>query len=39
MLRGDRQGSWAVKINKNYRIIFRWSDQGPYDVDMEDYHG
>lgn len=37
-LKGDRQGTWALKINHNYRVTFKWGDEGPYDVDMEDYH-
>jgi proteic killer suppression protein len=39
MLKGDRQGTWALKINKNHRVTFRLRDEGPYDVDVEDYHG
>ncbi|MGF1619264.1 MAG: type II toxin-antitoxin system RelE/ParE family toxin [Rhodomicrobiaceae bacterium] len=38
-LKGKRHGTWALKINKNYRVTFKWKDEGPYDVDMEDYHG
>jgi len=38
-LKGDRQSTFAVKVSANYRITFRWSDDGPYDVDLEDYHG
>jgi proteic killer suppression protein len=38
-LKGDRRGTWALRINKNHRVTFKWSDEGPYDVDMEDYHG
>lgn len=38
-LTGDRKGTFAVSISKNWRITFRWDDAGPYDVKMEDYHG
>lgn len=38
-LKGDRKGTYSVKITGNYRITFRWSDDGPYAVDLEDYHG
>jgi proteic killer suppression protein len=38
-LKGDRQGTFAVLVSRNWRITFKWRDEGPYQVDMEDYHG
>ena len=38
-LKGDRKGSFAVRIIGNWRVTFKWDDEGPYDVEMEDYHG
>lgn len=38
-LTGDRRGTYAVRVSGNWRITFNWSDDGPYDVLMEDYHG
>jgi toxin HigB-1 len=38
-LKHDRKGTHAVTIQGNWRITFKWDEQGPYDVDMEDYHG
>ena len=38
-LTGDRKGTYAVTIQGNWRVTFKWDDQGPYDVNMEDYHG
>ena len=31
---------YSIRVDKNYRITFAWSDTGPYavDVDYEDYH-
>jgi toxin HigB-1 len=29
---------WSVKINKNYRIIFRFDEHDAYDLDYIDYH-
>jgi len=26
-------------VNRNWRITFKWDDAGPFDVDLEDYHG
>lgn len=34
-----RKGTFAVWITRNWRITYKWDDAGPYDVDMEDYHG
>jgi len=38
-LKGNCAETYAVKVSANYRITFRWHDDGPYDVDLEDYHG
>jgi proteic killer suppression protein len=37
-LKGDRKGTWAIKVNKNWRITFRFVNGDAYDVDLEDYH-
>ena len=38
-LKHDRKGTHSVTIQGNWRITFKWDEQGPFDVDMEDYHG
>jgi toxin HigB-1 len=38
MLVGDRQGQHSIRINDQYRICFRWTDNGPADVEITDYH-
>jgi toxin HigB-1 len=38
-LRGDRKGTYAVKVTGNWRVTYQWDDQGPFAVDLEDYHG
>jgi len=38
-LRGDRMGTFSIRINARYRICFRWTDLGPSDVEIVDYHG
>ncbi len=38
-LKGDREGTWSAAVSRNYRITFKWRDAGPYDVNLEDYHG
>ena len=37
-LRGDREGQFSIRINAQWRICFRWSADGPYDVEIVDYH-
>jgi proteic killer suppression protein len=37
-LRGDRRGQHSVRINDQWRICFRWTDAGPEDVEIVDYH-
>lgn len=38
-LRGDRQGTYSVKVTANWRLTFRWDQNGPFDIELEDYHG
>ncbi len=38
VLAGDRAGQHSIRINKQWRICFRWEDDGPYDVEIVDYH-
>lgn len=35
-LKGDRKGTFSVWITRNWRVTFQWSEEGPYDVEMED---
>ncbi len=37
-LRGDRKGQWSIRINDQWRICFRWGEDGPSDVEIVDYH-
>lgn len=37
-LKGDRKGQHSIRINKQYRICFLWTDRGPVDVEITDYH-
>lgn len=37
-LTGDRQGQYSIRINNQYRICFSWSDTGPQNVEIVDYH-
>ena len=37
-LRGDRRGEYSIRINEQYRICFGWTELGPSDVEIVDYH-
>ena len=37
-LKGRMRGLHAIRINDQWRITFRWTPNGPADVDIVDYH-
>ena len=37
-LKGDRKGFWSVRVQSNWRIIFRFEDGNALDVEFIDYH-
>jgi len=37
-LKGKWNGYQSIRINDQWRIVFRWTDRGPEDVDVVDYH-
>ncbi len=37
-LGGDRDGQHSIRINQRWRICFIWTDAGPADVEIVDYH-
>jgi proteic killer suppression protein len=37
-LKGDLAGFHSVRINDQWRIVFRWTVSGPIEVDVRDYH-
>ena len=38
VLHGDRAGQHSIRINQQWRICFTWTDAGPIDVEIVDYH-
>jgi proteic killer suppression protein len=34
----ERRGQHSIRINDQFRICFRWTPQGPTDVEVTDYH-
>jgi proteic killer suppression protein len=37
-LAGDLSGFWSIRINAQWRIVFRWTADDAYDVKILDYH-
>lgn len=37
-LTGDRKGQCSIRVNQQWRICFRWTESGPADVGIVDYH-
>ena len=37
-MKGEYKGFWAVDVSGNWRIIFRFEDGEPRDVDLLDYY-
>ena len=37
-LHGDREGQYSIRINDQFRLCFVWTEQGPAEVEIVDYH-
>jgi len=37
-LSGDRKSQFSIRINRQWRICFRWKEDGPFDVEIVDCH-
>jgi len=37
-LHGDRAGQYSIRVNEQFRLCFRWTEAGPEDVEIVDYH-
>ena len=37
-LKGDRAGQHSIRVNDQFHVCFRWTDAGPEDVEIVDYH-
>jgi proteic killer suppression protein len=38
-LKGGRAGQHSIRVNDQYRVCFVWTDLGPANVEIVDYHG
>jgi len=37
-LQGDRKGEYIIRINRQWRVCFRWRAGHAFDVEIVDYH-
>jgi proteic killer suppression protein len=37
-LKGDLKGFYSIRINDQWRVIFKWIDGEPFEVRIVDYH-
>lgn len=37
-LQGDRAGQHSIRVNRQWRVCFVWTANGPTDVEIVDYH-
>jgi proteic killer suppression protein len=37
-LRGSMKGYHSIRVNDQYRIVFRWQNDNAHDVEIVDYH-
>jgi proteic killer suppression protein len=37
-LHGDREGHHSIRINNQWRIVFRWEASDAFEVEITDYH-
>jgi proteic killer suppression protein len=38
LLKGDRAGQHSIRVNDQWRICFTWTETGPAEVEIVDYH-
>jgi proteic killer suppression protein len=37
-LKGDRRGFYSIRVNRQWRLVFRWTGGHADDVSLLDYH-
>ena len=38
VLKGNLAGLHSIRVNDQFRVCFRWTPEGPEDVEIVDYH-
>jgi proteic killer suppression protein len=36
--KGDLNGYYSIRVNNQWRIVFRWESSSAHDVQIMDYH-
>ena len=37
-MKGDLAGKYSIRINDQWRVVFRWAKDGAHEVEIRDYH-
>ena len=37
-LKGDLNGFYSIRVNDQWRVVFRWEQNNAHDVRLMDYH-
>lgn len=37
-LKGDRKGTYSIRVNDQWRVVFRWEGGDAHEVSIVDYH-
>jgi proteic killer suppression protein len=37
-LKGDRKGQHSIRVDDQWRLCFVWTEQGPAEIEIVDYH-
>lgn len=37
-LRGDYAGFYSIRVNEQWRLVFRWENEAAHEVSLVDYH-
>lgn len=37
-LKGDRRGQFSIRVDRQWRLCFRWQENDAHDVELVDYH-
>ena len=37
-LKGSRSGQHSIRVNDRFRVCFVWTEEGPKNVEIVDYH-
>ena len=38
LLKADLRGYYSIRVNEQWRIVFRWEDNNAHEVSLTDYH-